>query len=362
MSKSLHKKLQAKVDALKGTYRVNLHLVRRELHLAMRSRSHLVSRSSGPEWDSSDEESPAPTKATIKGGKKKAKKEKVHGKKKGSKPVDPIDEEDSGDRTVLYIGHLPNEFEERDLKNFLQQFGKLVNLRISRSVKSGNSRGYAFCRFTDAETSSVVAETLNGYFIGSRRLVCQVVPNPHQGMFYDTDKIIARREIRKKAAEQQRQKDLSNVSKLKEITSRLVSRERKKRAKLEALGIDYNFPGYAAQHDEEGSHEEEPMEAEEDEAESLGGLVEIAEETESSKTKKKRKDSIDSVGSSSSRKRKDSIGSEGSSKSSKKGKRKDSMDSLESNQTPEKSKTSGRQVQSEKKKAKKNKKRRQSAP
>lgn len=279
------------------------------------------------------------------------------GKKHVSKSKVPDDKEDKGDGTVLYIGHLPSEFEERDLKNFLQQFGNLVNLRISRSVKSGNSRGYAFCRFTDRETSKIVAETLDGYFLGKRRLVCQVVPNPHESMFYNTDKVIARREIQKKAAEKKRERDLSNSSKLKEITARLVSRERKKRKKLEALGIDYDFPGYEAQVGEEADGQTEGDYVQE----SLKDMVDDEDDVEPpvSGKKKKRKDSVDSTGSASSRKRKDSIGSESSSKSGKKSKKNDAR---EGDQTPEKSEIKGRLVQTEKKKVKKNKKRRESVP
>jgi nucleolar protein 15 len=207
---------------------------------------------------------------------------------------------------------LPNEFEEEDLRTFLSQFGRVENSRISRSIKSGNSRGYAFVKFTDPETAKVVAETMQGYFLGKRRLVCHLVPNPDDGMFYDTDKLIVRRKSLLETEKKRREQNLASADKMKEITSRLMKRERKKRKKLEELGIDYDFPGYQANTNQD---EEETQEAK-----------------ESSSKKKKRKDSIGSVGSAgsrSSRKRKDSI----SSATSEISKRLDSVGS-ERNATP----------------------------
>lgn len=328
----------------------------------------------GPEWDSSDEEAEEKVKAKTT---EKAKKTTKESTKKGAKKAknEAKEDETEKDATVLYVGHLPGEFEERDLKNFLQQFGKVVNIRISRSPKTGNSRGYAFVRWEDAETARVAADTLQGYFVGQRRLVCHPVPNPHQSMFYHTDKAIQRSQLKQKVEAKQRERKLANVGKIKEITARLVQREHKKREKLEALGIDYDFPGYEASQmdDVEDEVVEDKMDVQEDEA-----------PQSDKKGKKKRKDSVGSVESASSTpSRKDSVGSESS--ATKKAKRKDSvgsevivgsagssgkkkskktiaMEEDSADATPTKS--TKKDVQSEKKakKSKQNKKRRESAP
>jgi nucleolar protein 15 len=275
--------------------------------------------STGSEWDSSDEE----TKEVVV-PKAATKKAPVAGKKGAKKEVpskDDRNEESERDATVLYIGHLPDEFEERDLRNFLQQFGKLVNIRISRSVKSGNSRGYAFVRWEDAETARIVAETLQGYLLGGRRLVCHSVPNPNKHMFYNTDKVIEQRQLKRKVDEKKRTSSLADLGKIKEITARLVMRERKKRAKLEELGIEYEFPGYEASLTRVGEDEEM------DEATSKE-----VPKGDQQEPKKNRKESIDiSASPSGSTTRKESIRSQDS-------------------------------IGSEVKKAKKHKKRRKSAP
>jgi nucleolar protein 15 len=140
----------------------------------------------GPEWESSDEEenvAVVETKKTTK--QKKSDKNKKDGTVKlVEKDADGNDIEAEKDATVIYIGHIPPEFEERDLRMFLSQFGKVERCRISRSVKTGFPRGYAFCKFTDAETATIVAETLQGYFLGKRRLVAHLVPNANRSMFF----------------------------------------------------------------------------------------------------------------------------------------------------------------------------------
>ncbi|CAB4066660.1 NOP15 [Lepeophtheirus salmonis] len=50
-------------------------------------------------------------------------------------------------RGVVYINHLPHGFYENQLYAFLSQFGTVTNLRVGRSSKTGNPKGYAFAEF-----------------------------------------------------------------------------------------------------------------------------------------------------------------------------------------------------------------------
>jgi nucleolar protein 15 len=146
---------------------------------------------------------------------------------------------------VIYIGHLPALFGEQELSIFLKQFGKVLNVRVSRSKKTGGSRGYAFCQFQDPDVANIVAETLSGYLLFDakqhvrKRLVCHVVPNDkvHPKLFYGR---YMKKIITKPA------KTSTSSRSLPVITARLVKRERKKRKALEAAGIEYDFPGYEA--------------------------------------------------------------------------------------------------------------------
>ncbi|KAL3943003.1 MAG: hypothetical protein SGBAC_002910 [Bacillariaceae sp.] len=314
----------------------------------------------GPEWDSSDEEEEAASKGG--GGGRQSKADRKRAKKAQKQAESPIslkmddgvsddDSEDGGSEnrkkkknpikkhekpTVIYVGHLPVELEERDVRTFLTQFGDVVHSRISRSISTGHSRGYGFFQFADPEVAKIVAETLQGYFLGKKRLVCHLVDKPDDGLFFDTDRLVAQRKNDLQVERKRRRENLGNASKMKEITTRLVQREKKKRKKLQDLGIDYDFPGYEgslkAQTDKENSEEPElstpksdkkkkKQKKRSDSVSSMGS----ANSSSSATKKSKRKDSIGSVGSSGSKsKRKDSIGSAGSNASSSSKKKKKS--------------------------------------
>ena len=153
------------------------------------------------------------------------------------------DDDNEGKDLVLYVGHLPKDFEEIDLRRFLSQFGKVYNCRVARKIETGKTKGFAFVRFGDDEVTQIACETLHGYFLEKQRLVCQVRP-AHPGMFFDTDKMIDKRQKKLALETKQRNNNLANSDKLKAITSKLVTREMKKRERLAALGVDYDFPGY----------------------------------------------------------------------------------------------------------------------
>lgn len=219
MSKSLHRDLEAKLAALDG-----------------------------PEWDSSDEEIAEP-KAMKKIVKKKDVKEKDKIKKQ---PRDPQLSR------VIYLGHLPPAFEEPQILAFLSQFGKITNIKLSRSKKTGNPRGYAFVEFSDEEVAVIVANTMNGYFLkGERRLVCHILPKDkiHSNLFSGSKENLAKCQAGLTASDyltkmhgkvKMQVNQNRSVEALNKITKRLLSREKKKREQLKNLGIDYEFPGYAS--------------------------------------------------------------------------------------------------------------------
>lgn len=92
---------------------------------------------------------------------------------------------DPGSSSVIYLGHLPEGFAEQQMRKFFAQFGVIQKLKVAKNPKTGHSRGYAFIQFTSNDIAKVVAEAMNGYFIGGRRLVCHVLPESkiHDGLF-----------------------------------------------------------------------------------------------------------------------------------------------------------------------------------
>jgi nucleolar protein 15 len=191
--------------------------------------------------------------------------------------------------SVIYLGHLPVGFEEREITVFLNQFGNVMRCRVSRSKKTGRSRGYAFVEFVDHDVAKVVAETMSGYFLLEKRLVCHILPQDqvHELMFAKAKRIATKADIHKKARLELNKQRSSDA--LKGITAKLVKREEMKRKKLSALGIDYDFPGYAAGAGAKSTDDAEPSSKRRRTMPSEDNEEEDASETKTPKSSKKTK-------------------------------------------------------------------------
>ncbi len=82
----------------------------------------------------------------------------------------------SHSRGIVYLSHLPHGLYEKELRSFLQQFGAVTNLRLGRSKKSGQSKGYAFVEFRYPEVAQIVAETMNNYLMFDKLVKCESLP------------------------------------------------------------------------------------------------------------------------------------------------------------------------------------------
>lgn len=145
---------------------------------------------------------------------------------------------------VVYVGHLPQGLLEPQLKSYFEQFGQIQRLRLSRSKKTGKSKGYAFIEFDCDEVAKIVAETMNNYLMGERLIKCHVMPPEkiHEQLFDGSEK-----EFKKPtypAVERYNSKrSAKQISKMKD---KLLKKESKLRKRLAAHGINYDFPGFAA--------------------------------------------------------------------------------------------------------------------
>mmetsp|Transcript_20511 Transcript_20511/g.48180 ORF Transcript_20511/g.48180 Transcript_20511/m.48180 type:complete len:298 (-) Transcript_20511:74-967(-) len=190
--------------------------------------------------DSNDErDDDGPTAISSKqerGGSKRKGRKKDDGKSTGTS------DEPERPSSVIYIGHLPVGFEEQEITAFLNQFGAVRECRVCRSKKTGRSKGYGFVSFRDVEVAQIVAETLSGYFLLEKRLVCHVLPNEKVH-----DDLFAKRKIQTKAtlqnaAREEVNKRRSSSDAMMKLTEKLIKRNAKKQRKLASLGIDYDIP------------------------------------------------------------------------------------------------------------------------
>ncbi|XP_038602839.1 MKI67 FHA domain-interacting nucleolar phosphoprotein [Tachyglossus aculeatus] len=142
---------------------------------------------------------------------------------------------------VIYLGHIPRELSETQLKDYFTQFGTVTNLKLSRSKKTGNSKGYGFVEFESEDVAQIVAETMNNYLFCERLLKCHVVPREkiHKELFKGSSRSFAKpsypavaRYNKERTAEQQLK-----------MQKRLKRKEKALRKRLAEKGIDYDFPG-----------------------------------------------------------------------------------------------------------------------
>nr|XP_006636399.1 PREDICTED: MKI67 FHA domain-interacting nucleolar phosphoprotein isoform X2 [Lepisosteus oculatus]XP_015213771.1 PREDICTED: MKI67 FHA domain-interacting nucleolar phosphoprotein isoform X1 [Lepisosteus oculatus] len=146
---------------------------------------------------------------------------------------------------VIYLGHIPNGFFEPQIRQYFSQFGKVQRLRLSRSKKTGGSKGYAFVEFECDEVAKIVADTMNNYLLRERLIKCHVIPpekvkpelfKGSQTPFKKPSRPAVGRYNRKRTPRQKAQ-----------MTSRLLQKEAGLRKRLAEKGIDYDFPGFSAQ-------------------------------------------------------------------------------------------------------------------
>lgn len=154
---------------------------------------------------------------------------------------------DAKESNVIYLGRIPHGFYEKEMMGFFKQFGHVRRLRLSRNRRTGNSKHYAFIQFEEPEVARIVANTMNSYRLFDHVLSCQVVPPQaiHERMFVGANKAFKPQPFRA-IARNKHNAHKSHEQQLK-VNKRLVTKENQKRKALEALGIDYDFPGYAAQ-------------------------------------------------------------------------------------------------------------------
>lgn len=150
------------------------------------------------------------------------------------------------DTAVLYVGHLPTGFEEAGLRSFFSQFGQITRVQVSRSRKTGRSRGYGFIEFKDRDVAQIAADTMHGFILFSKQLVCKVLDpaQVHSKLFAGACKPFT--PYPRHADFKKRYNSAQEKEATKQRVEKLVEKEKALKERLKELGIDYDFPGYAS--------------------------------------------------------------------------------------------------------------------
>jgi RNA recognition motif-containing protein len=163
------------------------------------------------------------------------------------------DEEEKEPRGVLYVGHIPDGFFEPQMKKFFAQFGKVTRLRISRSKKNAKSKGYAFVEFEEESVAKIVAETMQGYLLFDKTLVCHMLPKDkqHPLLFKGYRRMMVNSEHKRRRKHMSTYNDRPTVEvdgeQLPRRTQRQADRRTRSEKKLAGvlanLGVEYDFSG-----------------------------------------------------------------------------------------------------------------------
>ena len=147
---------------------------------------------------------------------------------------------------VIYVGHVPHGFYEAQMKEYFGQFGEVTRVKVSRNKKTGKSKHYAFVEFKHPEVAEIVAESMNNYLLANQVLKIELLApeKVHPKTFEGTGtKFKTVPWQRRAAATHNRERTEAETRKR---NAGLVKAEEKRRAKIAAAGIDYDFPGYKA--------------------------------------------------------------------------------------------------------------------
>ncbi|XP_016960988.1 MKI67 FHA domain-interacting nucleolar phosphoprotein [Drosophila biarmipes] len=94
-------------------------------------------------------------------------------KAKPQKPKGP-------ERGVVIVKHLPHGFFEQQLRQYFRQFGRVLRVRLARSLRTGNSKGYAFVEFEYPEVAKVAADTMDNYLMFQKVVKASYIPPEKQ--------------------------------------------------------------------------------------------------------------------------------------------------------------------------------------
>jgi len=194
----------------------------------------IVMGQAGSDAQDADDEVDALLSASKKKGAKGAK-----GKKTSKLPAL------ASDKGVIYLGHIPYGFFEEQMNGFFEQFGSIQRLRLSRSKKTGRSRGYAFIQFESAEVAEIVQKTMHNYILCDKLLVCEVVKpeNVHARMFEGADRKAPRRPIDRARMDAKRLNKDRTIAQKTKRNARATLRQGKQLKAIKAKGINYEFNG-----------------------------------------------------------------------------------------------------------------------
>lgn len=141
-------------------------------------------------------------------------------------------------RSHLYVGNLPKNFQQYELKKYFSQFGDVSRARLSRNKKTGKSRLYGFVEFVDANSAEVAAETMDNYLLAGSNIKVQVLKDHADNLFSSKMKSsFGEFDWRKKEHDQYNAP--KPEAEWQELEQQFEARKKAKIEELKSAGFDY---------------------------------------------------------------------------------------------------------------------------
>ena len=124
---------------------------------------------------------------------------------------------------------------------YFEQFGKVSKVRVSRSKRTGKSRGYAFLQFQHAEVAAIAAEAMDGYMMFGQTLRCHTVApaDVHAATFRHANRKMRRKPWLEIAAERHNAERTPQQERARE--AKLLRKDARRKRRLAEVGIDYEY-------------------------------------------------------------------------------------------------------------------------
>ncbi|KAG5864905.1 hypothetical protein JTB14_007392 [Gonioctena quinquepunctata] len=160
--------------------------------------------------------------------------------KEGRKALKISTEEKRG---LIFISHLPHGFYEDELRNYFKQFGNVTNVKVCRSRRTGNSKGFGYVEFANPEVAKIAAETMNNYLMFKKRVTAEFIPYEKRpkGLFLGKSSTPTKYSAKVRRGKQyQANLNIEERTQLKRSSSR-IAKINKKLSRLQGMGIKTTF-------------------------------------------------------------------------------------------------------------------------
>lgn len=144
-------------------------------------------------------------------------------------------------RGIIYIGRIPQRFQEAEMKKYFEQFGDITRLKLSRNKKTGQPKHYGFIEFNNQEVAKIACDAMNNYLVFGHLLKCYVIEDPKKGDLIFSDKKF--KIIPWKSISRHRNDKPKTQAKWDKLQQKYEGSQVKKSSDLKKKGIDISYLG-----------------------------------------------------------------------------------------------------------------------